>query len=286
MIIVADGGSTKVDWCIIQGVGSYKRIHTKGQNPFFRTKEEIIEEIKSVIFPETEGGRIEAVHFFGAGCINVEKSELIRQAITVGFNISPDIIEVGSDLFGAGKALCGHKPGIACILGTGSNSGYYDGDQVVENISPLGFILGDEGSGAVLGKLFIGACLKNQFSKEIKDAFLEEYHLTVCDIIERVYRGSLPNRFLASFTPFIKKNLSDPKVRQLVATSFEDFFRKNVMQYDSYKGLPISFTGSIAFHFQEVLFEVVNALGLKIDKVIPSPMEGLISYYENMLTDN
>jgi N-acetylglucosamine kinase-like BadF-type ATPase len=267
-----------VDWAFIENGKVLKRIQTKGANPFYRTSEDIAEELSAHLLPETEQLVIGSVHFFGAGCANAEKNELIRQAISRSLSVPTEKIEVGSDLLGAAKALCGRRPGIACILGTGSNSGYYDGEKLLENVSPLGYILGDEGSGAVLGKLFVGACLKNQFSPGIKEAFLKETGLTPADIIERVYRGELPNRFLASFAPFIKKNLHDAEVYDLVARSFEDFFRRNVMQYD-YRDFPIHFTGSVAFHFQVVLKEVADRLQLKIGSIVASPLEGLVAYY-------
>ncbi len=275
MIIVADGGSTKVDWAFIENNRLIHKIQTAGANPIFRTSEDIAAELQEK-FPDVDN--VHSVHFFGSGCINEEKCDVIRKAIGVCLDISPETIEVGSDLLGAAKALCGEKRGIACILGTGSNSGLYDGSKIIENVSPLGYILGDEGSGAVLGKLFVGACLKNQFSASIKENFLKETGLTTIDIIEKVYRGSLPNRFLAGFTPFIKQNLGNRAVYELVAISFEEFFRRNVMQYD-YENNPIYFTGSIAFHFQEVLAAVAENVGLKISNIVASPIEGLISYY-------
>lgn len=279
MIIVADGGSTKVDWILIQNNALYKKIQTKGANPFFRPKDEIADDIRINIYPETTGVAVEHVHFFGAGCANAEKCDFIRLAISSSLNISPEIIEIGSDLLGTAKALCKNEPGIACILGTGSNSGYYDGNQIVENVSPLGYILGDEGSGAVLGKLFIGACFKNQVESEIKKAFLDEYKLTPNDVIENVYRRNLPNRYLAGFTPFLKNNLDNPYIYNLVATSFEDFFRRNAMQYDNYQNLPIHFSGSVAYHFRNVLTDVAEKLGIKIQNIASSPVKGLVEYY-------
>jgi len=220
--------------------------------------------------------KIEAVYFYGAGCAFPEKNEIVRAAIAA--NIDVNLIEVESDLFGTAVGLCGDKPGIVCILGTGSNSCFYDGKKIVENVSPLGFILGDEGSGAVLGRLFIGACLKNQFKPEIKDAFLKYINLTVPEIMDRVYKQPMPNRFLASVCPFIKENIQDESVHNLVNNAFEDFFRKNVMQYD-YKSYKVSFAGSVAYHFQDVLLEVASRLHIEVGEVVQSPMDGLIKFY-------
>lgn len=276
MIIVADGGSTKVDWALIQSGELTKRIRTEGANPYFRSYEEIVLELREVLLPQVKDAQVESVHFFGAGCANEEKCAVVRKAISDSLQVQT--VEVESDLLGAAKGLCGHDEGIACILGTGSNSGYYDGTNIVENVSPLGYILGDEGSGAVLGRLFIGACLKNQLSPDIKQAFLDETGLTVPDIIERVYRGTLLNRFLASFSPFIRNYLHEPVIYNMVAANFEDFFRRNVLQYN-YLCHKIYFTGSVAFHFQQVLQEVAGKLHLTIEKIVPSPLDGLIANY-------
>ncbi|MEA4975576.1 MAG: ATPase [Paludibacter sp.] len=276
MILLADGGSTKVDWCLVDNGVLKKRVFTKGANPFFRTTEDISSEINHALIPELKDNIIEAVYFYGAGCAFPEKNEIVRAAIAENINVNQ--IEVESDLFGTAVGLCGDKPGIVCILGTGSNSCFYDGKKIVENVSPLGFILGDEGSGAVLGRLFIGACLKNQFKPEIKEAFLKYINLTVPEIMDKVYKQPMPNRFLASVCPFIKENIQDKTVHNLVNSAFEDFFRKNVMQYD-YKNHKVSFAGSVAYHFQDVLLEVASRLHIEVGEIVQSPMDGLIKFY-------
>lgn len=276
MILLADGGSTKVDWCLVDHGVLKKRIFTKGANPFFRTSEDISKEIGHALIPELKGDKIDAVYFYGAGCAFPEKNDVVRAAIAE--NINTELIEVESDLFGTAVGLCGDKAGIVCILGTGSNSCFYDGHKIVENVSPLGFILGDEGSGAVLGRLFVGSCLKNQFSPEIKEAFLKYINLSVPQILDRVYKQSMPNRFLASVCPFIRENIQEKNIHDLVYNAFSDFFKKNVMQYD-YKNYRVSFTGSVAYHFKDVLIEVANDLGIDIGMIVQSPMEGLINFY-------
>lgn len=276
MILLADGGSTKVDWCLVDHGILKKRIFTKGANPFFRTTEDISREISHALIPELKGDKIDAVHFYGAGCAFPEKNEIVRAAIAE--NIDTDTIEVESDLFGTAVGLCGDKAGIVCILGTGSNSCFYNGEKIEENVSPLGFILGDEGSGAVLGRLFVGSCLKNQFGPVIKDAFLKYIDLSVPQILDRVYKQSMPNRFLASVCPFIRENIHEKAIHDLVYNAFTDFFKKNVMQYD-YKNYKVSFTGSVAYHFKDVLIEVANDLGIDVGMIVQSPMDGLISFY-------
>ncbi|MDR1585532.1 MAG: ATPase [Prevotellaceae bacterium] len=276
MILLADGGSTKVDWCLVDRGVLKKRIVTKGANPFFRTTEDISADISRSLVPELKNYKIDAVYFYGAGCAFPEKNEIVRTAIARNFDAPK--IEIGSDLFGAAVGLCGNKKGIVCILGTGSNSCFYDGEKIVKNISPLGFILGDEGSGAVLGKLFIGSCLKNQFSNRIKEEFLKFIDLSVPQILDKVYKQPMPNRFLASIAPFIKDNIQDNSIHELVYNAFADFFRKNVMQYDS-PNHSVSFTGSVAYHFKDVLCEVASGLNIKILAIEQSPMKGLIHYY-------
>lgn len=276
MILLADGGSTKVDWRLVEGTKEIKQISTKGANPFFRSRENISEEIKKVINPVLNGHTIDSVHFFGAGCASPEKNKIVRDAIAD--NIKTSHIEVNSDLVAAAKGLCGTKKGIACILGTGSNSCFYDGEEIVENVSPLGYVLGDEGSGAVLGRLFLGACLKNQLTKGLKEKFLKEFDLTPAAILDMVYRQPLANRFLASLSPFLVENIHDKTVYDLVYNAFKDFFVKNVMQYD-YKNNDVHFTGSVAYYYKDLVRKVGADLNIKVGIISQSPMEGLIKYY-------
>ena len=206
MILIADSGSTKTDWCLVENGENILRFQTRGTNPFFQTEEEILEEIETGLLPGLKGVEPSSVHFYGAGCAFPEKNEIIRRAVSRHL---PVPVEVGSDLLAAARALCGDRPGIACILGTGSNSCQYDGKEIVKNVSPLGFILGDEGSGAVLGKLLIGDVLKDQLPPALKELFLSQYELTPASIMDRVYRQPFPNRFLAGFSPFILEHLDE-----------------------------------------------------------------------------
>jgi N-acetylglucosamine kinase-like BadF-type ATPase len=276
MILLADGGSTKVDWRLVENGKEMKQVFTKGANPFFRTQEDISEEIKTLLYPEIKNFTIDSVHFFGAGCTNSEKNDIVRKAISD--SIETPEIEVDLDMLGAARGLCGHEKGIACIIGTGSNSCFYDGEKIVENVSPLGYILGDEGGGSFIGRIFLGSLLKNQLTKGLKEKFLQENNLSIGDILEKVYRQPLANRFLASFAPFIKKNIGDKSIEQIVYHSFKEFYIRNAMQYD-YKHNIISFIGSVAYHFQDILCKVGEDLDLKIGKIVQSPMEGLMAFY-------
>jgi N-acetylglucosamine kinase-like BadF-type ATPase len=276
MILLADGGSTKVDWCLVDHGVLKKRVYTKGANPFHRTTEDISNEINLLLVPELKNDKIDAVYFYGAGCAFPEKNELIKHAIAENFEAP--CIKVDSDLLGTAVGLWGDKPGIACVLGTGSNSCFYDGEKIVEHVSPLGFMLGDEGSGAVLGRLFMGSCLKNQFSPAIKEAFFKYINLTVPQILDKVYKQPMPSRFMASICPFIKDYLHEQSIHDLVYTAFEDFFKKNVMQYD-YRNHQVSFAGSVAYHFKDILVEVASGLHIEVGDIVQSPMDGLIKFY-------
>lgn len=277
MILIADSGSTKTDWCVVENGEIIQRVFTKGMNPFFQTEEEMKTEIAEQLRPQLpEGKDLEAVYFYGAGC-TPEKIPQVHSAITAELTVKGEV-EVCSDMVGAARGLCGHEPGIACILGTGSNSCYYDGQNITANVSPLGFILGDEGSGAVLGKLMVGSLLKNQMTPGLKEKFLEEFQLTPADIIDRVYRKPFPNRFLASLSPFLARNLEDATVHALVLEGFKAFFERNVKQYD-YQSCPVHLIGSVAFYYRNVLAEAAEATGVTLGTIEQSPMAGLIAYH-------
>lgn len=275
-ILIADSGATKTDWCLLQQREIIYRFNTKGISPVFQTENEIAEEISNHVFPQLKDEMPDAIYFYGSGCIP-EKIESVKRAIQSSFPI--DTIEVYSDLVAAAHALCGSKPGIACILGTGSNSCEWNGQEITNQVSPLGFILGDEGSGASMGKLLVGDVLKNQLPKGLKEKFLEQYNLTPAIIIENVYRKPFPSRFLASITPFLLQNIENEAVKGIVEKSFVDFFHRNVMQYN-YKTNDVNFVGSIAYYYTDILHEVAQKEGITIGKINQSPMEGLVEYYK------
>lgn len=275
MILLADSGSTKTMWCLVDGNKPAIRIHTKGINPFFQTQQDISLEIEKELLPRLGDKKIDAVYFYGAGCAFPEKNEIVSTAISQYIKAP---VEVGSDLLGAARSLCGKKAGIACILGTGSNSCYYDGTQIAENVSPLGFILGDEGSGAALGKSLVGDCLKNQLSSALQEKFFSQFNLSRAEILDRVYKQPFPNRFLAAFSYFISQNIHEPEIYNIVYDGFNSFFIRNVMQYE-YKKYSVHFTGSIAFIFKEILYDVADKLGIKIGDITQDPIKRLINYH-------
>lgn len=278
MILVADSGSTKIDWCLLNGEKVEKQVFTLGMNAVMLTEEEMRARLADELAPEIEGYPIEEVYYYGAGCISAEVCGNVERAIRANIP-SAEKVEVHTDLLAAARALFGSEPGIACILGTGSNSCYYDGERIVDNVSPLGYILGDEGSGAVLGKLLIGDVLKKQLPADLCENFLAKYDLDRLAIIRRVYKEPQANRFLASVTPFLLENIARTEVRELVKTAFVAFFKRNILAYPSCHELDVNFVGSIAFHYLPVLTEAAAACGCRVGKVIKSPMEGLIRFH-------
>lgn len=277
MKLIADSGSTKTHWCVLNGGGEIiNEVFTKGMNPFFQTPEEMGCEIEKSLLPRLTTNKFDEIHFFGAGCIP-EKTQPVKELLNSYLGPSKTI-EVATDMLAAAKAACGRSAGIVCIMGTGSNSCFYDGEKIAANISPLGFILGDEGSGAVLGRLLISDLLKNQLGTEMKELFLKQYGLTPADIIERVYRQPFPNRFLASISPFLLEHIDKPEIRQLVLDSFKAFLTRNVKQYD-YQHHKAFFTGSVAYYYKDILSEAAAETGVKIGTITQSPMDGLRAYY-------
>lgn len=271
--LIADSGSTKTSWCLMDG-GAKRYFTTQGINPFQQTEEQMTDVLRNEVMPLTQG--IDELFFYGAGCTK-EKSVIVRQVFQqlLGKECS---LSVESDLLGAARALCQREAGVVGILGTGSNSGLYDGVKIVRNVSPLGFILGDEGSGAYIGKRLVGNCLKHQFSDELCQLFLEETDSTPADIIQRVYREHFPNRYLASLSEFCARHLDQQEIHGLLVDCFREFFVRNVALYQQPK-LPVHFVGSIAWHYREILEETARACGYQTGQILQAPIEGLAEYH-------
>ena len=284
LILIADSGSTKTDWTLMDVSTTFPATHplmtlqTEGLNPYHKTEEELAGVLKTLSTHESLRSALLVnlqVYFYGSGCTEA-KMPLMRQLLSAAFPRAQ--ISVADDLLGAARALCGHVPGIACILGTGSNSCYYDGQQIITNTPALGYILGDEGGGAYLGKRLISDLLKGQLSAELRDLFLSEYSTTPADLIEHVYRRPQPARYLASFAPFLTTHSDYAELQHLCHTAFTEFFRRNIIgKYPSH--LPIHLTGSIAHHFKESITLVANDLDLQLGQITRSPMEGLLRYH-------
>ena len=284
MILIADSGSTKTDWCLCDNSTIIQSIQTQGINPYHQTEEAIEQVLAEELFPQLVAqssslaaqGSSFSVIFYGSGCANETACNRVKEAIHKTLGTTD--ITIHSDLLGAARALCGHDEGIACVLGTGSNSCLYNGKEIIANVPPLGYILGDEGSSAVLGRRLVGDCLKNQLPEAIRNEFLSEYGLTQEIILEKVYRQPLANRFLASLTPFLSKHRDVPEIHHLLVDSFIDFFVRNVKQYRR-PWLPIHFVGSIANAFSTELKEAAESLGMELGSILKSPMEGLVKFH-------
>lgn len=279
MILIADSGSTSTNWVLVEHGAITQSLFTPGINPFYQIPKEIADTIAPLVKDLKSIDNIDSVYFYSAGCIS-DKIEQVKQAIAQSFTHSQIYVE--SDLLAAARALLQHNAGIACILGTGSNSCFYDGKNIINNISPLGFILGDEGSGAVLGKKFIADCLKNQLPPELKNKFLTTFGLTANNIIDRVYRKPFPNRYLAQFTPFFVEHITEPTVYKLIFDSFTDFFVRNVMQYPDFEKYPVSFVGSVAYYLKNILEAVAIELDITLGEIRQSPIEGLVTFHSTL----
>ncbi len=278
MILIADSGSTKTTWCLLSKKGNQALFTTTGINPFFRNVEDIEAELKSGLVPKLNSA-VEKVYFYGAGIINENKKNIIRTALKRLFPGTH--IQINSDLLAAAHATLGKNQGIACILGTGSNSGLYNGDSIIKHVPPLGFILGDEGSGAVLGKKLLADYLKGVLPGHLSKYFKIQFTSDYGEIMEQVYKKEKPNRFLAQFVPFIKQHINETYCKELVENSFAEFVERNIFQYNDYSNHEICFVGSVAYHFNDQLNNVFKKQHLKLGEIEKNPINGLVRYYQN-----
>lgn len=279
MFLIADSGSTKTDWALV-GVGGkvLRSVKTQGINPFHQTESDIRMILHNELAAALPEDDVERVYFYGSGC-RLELEPMMVRLLGEHFSHARQI-EAHGDLLGAARALCGRGEGIACILGTGANSCYYDGERIVENTPPLGYILGDEGSGAVLGRLFINALFKGGLPHELRDDFLNESGMTMADIIARVYREPMANRWLASTSLYIYKHMACPELEQLVIDNFREFFRRNIRPYGR-QTLKVGAVGSIAYFFEKQLSAAARMEGYEMGKVMRTPIDGLLLFHNS-----
>lgn len=284
MILIADSGATKTDWWIGGDGMDAGVLHTQGMNPFHLSEEQIERIVAGELMPQLseKADTVSRVFFYGAGCVP-QKADIIRRVLSCGFRSAE--ICVGTDLLGAARALCGDAMGVACILGTGANSCLYDGREIIANTPPLGYILGDEGSGAYLGKRFVSDCLKGLMAQELSLGLLDELQITTDGLLDRVYRQPQAARFLASVTPYIYKHKKHPQVKLLLEDSFSQFFVRNVIRYVDHPLLgggelpPVSFVGSVAWYYQDEIREVARHLHLDVGCFIREPIGRLVDYH-------
>jgi len=277
MIVIADSGSTNTNWIISDNRSVIHRVKTEGLNPNFSTPDYIASVVKKKILPFVVNSRQTRIYFYGSGCSGTYLCDKARQAIRKILNKA--YIEVNGDLLGTARALFGKDEGIACILGTGSNSCLYDGGKIIANIPPLGFILGDEGGGAYLGKRLLADYLKGIMPADVSELFSSKYHTYKELVIEKVYRGEFPNKYIASFVVFLKDNIINPYCSDLVKDAFSDFINRNIRFYDRYDSLTISFTGSVAWHFNDILGQVMKSYDLTLGEVIKEPAERIMKFH-------
>ena len=276
--LIADAGSTKVDWVVIDSHGNEAaRVTSDGINALLASTSEIEETMGSVHTAMASSPKPEEIYYYGAGCATPAICDKMRDALRKCWEV--DAVSVSSDLLGAARALFGHEKGIACILGTGSNSCLYSGEEIISHVPSLGYILGDEGSGAALGKRLVSDAFKGILPEEVRDNFLTWSALTLEDILEKVYRGKAPNKFLSSFVPFIKENIWNTYLYTLVLQELTTFFKRNVALYVGSHPYPVGFIGSVASNFENILREAASSQGYSVGKIMTSPMEGLIAYH-------
>jgi len=274
--LIADSGSTKAEWCLLEGTRK-KIITTQGISPYFLNSQQISALLAKELLPHIKGKKPAELYYYGTGCMDPKNVRLVKKAIQQVF---PDTyIEVTHDLMAAARALCGNEKGVACILGTGANSCYYNGKRIVKNSPGLGFILGDEGSGAYLGKRVVQYYLYKTFDEDLNARFESKYGETQATILESVYKKPLPNRYLASFSLFLHENRGHYMIENIIEDGLNDFFFVHICKYRESWTLPIHFTGGIAYAFRDVIAELCNSYELQLGKIIRNPMEGLVQYH-------
>ncbi|MBL7892279.1 MAG: N-acetylglucosamine kinase [Bacteroidia bacterium] len=277
MLLIADSGSTKTDWVLIDKGKKQSRYNTIGYNPYFITTEKICDSLSQTLLPQLDAGSIKKIFFYGAGCSTPQKAAILFNALSKCF-INAEVF-VNHDMLAAARALLGNSRGFAAIIGTGSNTCIYDGKGIEKNIDSLGYLLGDEGSGCYIGKKIVRDFLRGYLPTELQQKFDEKYRLTYADILDSLYNKPLPNRFLAGFCKFADENKQHPHIQKIVKESFVDFFENLVSRYPGYEKLSFNCVGSVGFIFKDVLSEIGRSHNMKIGKLTASPINDLVNYH-------
>lgn len=274
--LIADSGATKAEWSLING-GKVKTINTQGISPYFLDTNQIRDLLLKELSPRIKNVQVDEIYYYGTGCANPDNVKLIKKALKQVF---PDAyMEVTHDLMAAARALCAGEKGIACILGTGSNSCYYNGKKIVRNSPGLGYVLGDEGSGAYLGRKVLQYYLYGTFDDELRGRFDLTYMTNATEILENVYKKPLPNRYLAGFTYFLAENRGHYMIENIIEDGLNDFFFTHLCKYRETWKLPVNFAGSVAYGFRDVLAQLCQSYEFELGKVLQKPMSGLIAYH-------
>jgi len=278
MIIIADGGSTKTSWCLITESNSKVYFNTEGYNPYFSDTPTIITSLQKNLPENLQKESLTEVYYYGAGCSTPENNEIVAAAMRAVFTKAR--VMVGHDLLAAARALLGIDAGFAAILGTGTNTCYYDGNQVTMNIDSLGYFLGDEGSGSHLGKRLVRDYMRGYLPEGMSKIFRDTYELDNEAIYDHLYNKPLPNRFLASFSKFLYENNNFSYSREVVKESFDAFFKNLVCHYPGYQEHTFNCVGSVAYNFRDVLEEVSLENGMEMGTIIRSPIDNLVYYHQ------
>ena len=281
MIIIADSGSSKIDWRLLNKDGSIGQTNTIGFNPYYQPIEDLTKNIREALVPIVKEV-VTKIFFYGTGVSSSRNQELVRGAFMEFFPIAK--VEIEWDLLAAARALCGEEAGIACILGTGSNSCLYDGKKITEQVANLGWILADEGSGATIGKKFLFDYLRKKMPPPLAEQFRKRFPFTREEFLEKIYQQEKPSTFLATFSKFIFQHLKEPYCYQLVYDSLAEFFENNVMKYEGFKNLRVHFVGSIAFYYSDLLRQVANDKGVTVKNILETPIAGLTLYHQKDLS--
>lgn len=275
MKIIAESSSTRTEWALVDGREIIEHAFTTGLNPFFQSRREISHIIRLELPEAFFRRRWEHIYYYGAGCANQEKNKIMESSLVAQFKTP---VTVESDLLGAARGLLIRNAGLACILGTGSNSCLYDGVEITQTVAPLGYLLGDEGSGAYLGKTFIADMLKGLAPTNLIERFYEKFMVTPNVLLDEIYSNPLPSRTLSLYSAFLQEHTEDPYVYNLVYNAFMKFFERNIRAYD-YKNYPLSFVGSTCVMYEPILRKAASDFGAEIAKVIRYSMPGLVEYH-------
>lgn len=280
MILIADSGSSKTDWRVIHANQKITQFRTVGFNPYYQKEEDMLADLQVPDLLELKGD-IRKVYFYGAGCTSDKNRGTVKRLINSIYEEAE--VHVDHDLMAAARATCGHKAGIACILGTGSNSGDYDGENIISSRPSPGYLLGDEGGGAYIGKHFLQDFIYDDMPAHIKEIVLQKFDLSILSIQENVYKKPFPNRYMAGFSKFIADYKSDPYCYQLIYNGFKDFFHRHVMRYENYQKKPVNFVGSIAFYNSDILRKVGADMDANIQIILEAPIAGLTLYHQQKI---
>lgn len=275
-ILIADAGATKTEWCLVKK-GRKKTVVTAGINPYFLNQDQISMLLQQELLPYIKAATVEVLYFYGTGCFNPANSKMVGAALQKNFAAAK--VHVTHDVYGAAIGLCGHNRGIACILGTGSSSCFYDGKKIKKNHPGLGFALGDEGSGAYLGKKVVQYFLYNTFDEDLRARFDAAYVTTPAEILESVYKKPLPNKYLASFAKFLADNRGHYMIENIIEDGLNDFFFTHLCKYSEAWKHPINFVGGVAYGFKDVVKELCNSYNFELGNILQKPMAGLVAYH-------